>query len=498
MAIPAPSDQPNHRHRVILRVSVATALATSLVAALLWAGVLPQAARSSEHAGPQRAAAACPQCEACQPTRDRAAASMRVSTAVAPQLALGATAQPPGQAPPSPAAHPSTSEPLRRFSICEAPRGEPRVTLLPITPGGPPAIGVHCGTSVHVIAFDRGEPRRIARFDIGSAGSPPAAKSGEERAFIDRPGDLLATDVNGDGAIDIVVGTSREDEHGSPRTGVLLVSLRTRSGSFELPRLLAPLAVGSLSAAELDDAAGSDIAILRLEDSRLPRPNELVLLRGGPAPSKLFALPAGVAVDQLGMADLDVDGRTDLILGARARGAEIVFMGTGGHPKQRTTLAGLDVSAISIADLNNDGHDDALLTGSGANLILANATNAGALRSLPALQGLASVHILDWNADGKLDVLGIRTHALVALVQKGDLEFDSQVITQWPDADFQLRAVMAGRAYGGPLGLVLIASPVRARGRAELLLTSEMPSDANTVRTESLLDAPLRQQLSLP
>jgi hypothetical protein len=212
----------------------------------------------------------------------------------------------------------------------------------------------------------------------------------------------------------------------------------------------------------------------------------------------LFALPAGVGVDQLGSVDLDLDGRADLVLAARGRGAEVVFMGTGGHPKQRTTLAGLDVDAISIADLNNDGHDDVLLTGASPNVILANATNAGALRSLAALQGLESVQTLDWNADGKLDVLGVRTHALVALVQKGDLEFEAQVITQWPDADFQLHAVTAGRAYGGPLGLVLIASPVRAHGRAELLLTSEMPADANTTRTEPLPDAPLRQQLSLP
>ena len=411
---------------------------------------------------------------------------------LAPQLAI-ATAQ---NAATTPAARP-TSEPLRRFSVCETPRGEPRVVMLPLTPGAPPAIGVHCGTNVHVIAFDHGEPRRIARFDFGASGTP-AAKSGEEKSWIDRPGDILATDLNGDGAVDLVVGTSRDDERGSPRSGVLLSALRSHSGTFDSPRLLAPLAVGALSAAELDDAAGSDIVILRLEDSRLPRPNELVLLRGGLSPFKLFAMPAGVGVDQLGTADLDLDGRADLILSAKGRGAEVVFMGTGGHPKQRTTLAGLDVKAITIVDLNADGHADALLTGAAANAIVANATNAGALRSLPALSGLDSVQVLDWNGDGKPDVLGVRNHELVALVQKGDLDFDAQVITAWPDADFQLRTALAGQPYGGPLGLVLIASPVRARGRAELLLVSEMPADANTSRLEPLPDSPLRQQLSLP
>jgi hypothetical protein len=496
MAIPAPSTDPSaHRQRVILRVSVLTALTTTVLAVLLWAGVLPRAARSTERssrAAPQERAAACPQCETCPP--GGTATSTAPATAVpgvAPQLAL-ATAQDPAT---TPAAHP-TSEPLRRFSLCETPRGEPRVVTLPLTPGAPPAIGVHCGTNVHVIAFDHGEPRRIARFDFGTAGTP-AARSGEERSWIDRPGDILATDLNGDGAVDLIVGTSRVDDRGSPRSGALVAALRSRSGSFDVPRLLAPLAVGALSAAELDDAAGSDIVILRVEDSRLPRPNELVLLRGGPAPLKLFALPAGVGVDQLGTADLDLDGRADLVISAKARGAEVIFMGAGGHPKQRTTLAGLDVNAITIADLNADGHADALLSGAVTNAIVASATNAGELRALPALQGLDSVQVLDWTGDGKPDVLGVRGHELVALVQKGDLEFDSQVITAWPDAEFVLRAALAGRAYGGPLGLVLIASPVRARGHAELLLVSEMPDDASTTRVEPLPDAPLRQQLSL-
>jgi hypothetical protein len=495
MAIPAPTDpRPNHRQRVILRVSVLTALATTVLAALLWAGVLPQRARSSERAGPP-GAATCPQCESCLPATVMAPAmagqAPANAPAVAPQLALSTTPQA------TPAARPSTSEPLRRFSICEAPRGEPHVRLLAITPGGPPAIGVHCGTSIHVIAFDHGEPRRIARFEVGGSGSP-AAKSGEERSWVDRAGDILATDVNGDGAADLVVGTTRDDERGSPRSGVLLLSLRSRSGSFDPPRLLAPLAVGALSAAELDDAAGSDIVVLRLEDARLPRPSELVLLHGGAAPFKLSALPGGVGVDQLATVDLDLDGRADLILAARGKGAEIVFMGTAGHPKQRTLSAGLDVSTISIADLNGDGKDDALLTGGAAHLILASATTPGELRSVPALQGLETAQAVDWNGDGKLDVLGVRTHALVAFVQKADLDFDAQVITQWPDADFQLHAAMLGRAYDSPLGLVLIASPVRARGHVELLLASEMPANASSARIEPLPDAPLRQQLSLP
>jgi hypothetical protein len=224
----------------------------------------------------------------------------------------------------------------------------------------------------------------------------------------------------------------------------------------------------------------------------------LILLRGGPAPVKLGALPGGIGVDQLASADLDVDGRADLLLGARGRGAEIVFMSTGGRPKQRTALPGIDVSSITIADLNGDGHNDALLGGPHASVILASAESAGTVRAVPALQGLDGVQTLDWNGDGKLDVIGVQSHTLVALVQKGALEFDSESITEWPDSDFHLHAALAGRTYGGPLGLVLIASPVRARGRAELLLASEVPSDAVSVQTEPVPDAPLRQQLSLP
>ena len=304
--------------------------------------------------------------------------------------------------------------------------------------------------------------------------------------------------MSGDGAIDLIAGNTREDDHGSPRGGALYELVRAPSGSFEPPRLLAPLAVGAVHPATLDDSPGTDLAVLRLEEARLARGSEVLLLRGGPAPVKIRALSAGVGTDRLAVADFDLDGRSDLLLAVSGRGPELVLLDPTGQARERTPLATPPVNALRTGDLNGDGHADALLAGDEPSALLANAARDWTVRPLPALSGLGEVQLLDWNADGKLDVVGVLEHALVAFIQTGALAFEAQRITAWPDAALRLRLALPRQTIGGSAGVVLIASPVQARGRADLVMAEAIPSDASLAGPEPLPDAPLSQRFSLP
>src|SRR5262245_28528303 len=138
MAIPHPSQLLSPRQRLILRSSLAIAVLSITYLGLIYGGALPSALRPAAQCPPVRTQPG-PACPACPP----AAGPGQPAAAVAPEQ-------------PTPAGG--------RYSVCEAESGESIVRVLQLTAEGAAALGVHCGSSVHVLAFDHDEPQRIARF----------------------------------------------------------------------------------------------------------------------------------------------------------------------------------------------------------------------------------------------------------------------------------------------------------------------------------------------
>src|SRR5207253_3081173 len=71
-----------------------------------------------------------------------------------------------------------------------------------------------------------------------------------------------------------------------------------------------------------------------------------------------FSFPAALAIDQIAVADLDHDGKLDLI--ASDNGELIVLAGAGGgaFPLEQLLFVGGDPIALAIADLDRDGKPD--------------------------------------------------------------------------------------------------------------------------------------------
>ena len=475
MAIPHPSQLLSPRQRLILRSGLAIALLSSTYLLLLWSGGLPSALRPKGQCPPLRTSAE-PGCPAC-PSGPASAAPR----------ALAATAA----LPPEPG---MVGE--NHYSVCEATSGEPIVRVLQLTAEAP-ALAVHCGPSVHVFAFDQGQPRRIARFN----------GRGPDRGLTEQAGALLVLDFSGDGASDLIIGTFRRNEQGSPHSGALYQVLRLANGGFGEVRALAPFAVGGVAAISLPalhTGGASDLAVLRVDDARVGRSNEVVLLRGGPAPVKVSSLPAGVGMTQIAATDLDLDGNADLILAGAGRAADVVYLDGRGQPLRRTALDPGPVQAALVADLDGDGHDDLVIASDESRVILARSGSTAIANPLALPQGFHVLHATDWNGDGKIDLIGQHEQSLLAMIQTDKLKFERTELATWPDQELRVHgALWSGREAGSdpkgrPGALVLIASPVEARGQVELLVSRQVPWVVGKLRNTAIPDAPLSLQLSLP
>ncbi|HKU41689.1 MAG TPA: VCBS repeat-containing protein [Polyangiales bacterium] len=467
MAIPHPSQLLTPRQRLILRSSLAIAVLSLTYLALIYAGALPSALRPKAQCPPLRTqpARGCPACPAAAAPGQPAAAVVAVQ---AEQPALDGS----------------------RYSICEAEGGDSILRILQLTAEGAPALGVHCGSSVHLLAFDSNEPRRIARF----------AGRGSDRGLSEHAGALSVLDLSGDGASDLIVGTNLRDAQGIPHGGTLYQVLRLPNGGFGEARALAPLAVGGACPIDLHTPGADDLAVLRLEEARVGRSNEVFLLRGGAAPVKALSLPAGPGMNQLAAADLDLDGNVDLVLAGTGRTADVVYLDAKAQPLRRMALDPGPVQAVLVVDLDGDGHDDLVIASDESRVILARSGSTAIAHPLALPQGFRVLRAVDWNGDGKIDLIGQLQQSLLAMLQTSSLTFERSELASWPDQELRVLGAMWSSRTGGtvPAALVLIASPVQARGQIELLISRQVPWVMGKLRAVPIPEAPLSLQLALP
>jgi hypothetical protein len=282
--------------------------------------------------------------------------------------------------------------------------------------------------------------------------------------------DVAVGDFDGDGLRDLALAL--------PTKTVVALQERTSPRRFAAVADAAPAVYRQLLAADfdldgVDDLLGVDVAT-----------GAIVVHRGTRGAGVAFA-PATLRPWTLGstgrvrLADLDRDGRVDLVVGRTSsmRAIGIVRNGVGGFAAAEE-LADLTGDVLAVGDLDGDGADDVAGIGS-PGLHIAPSGRSSTSGGLPGLTGQA-LAIADVDGDGLADLL----------------------VASATDVSVRLQAQPFGFVFDAPRPLgdvagatALAVADVDRDGRADLLATS---SDALTTirgdrapRCEPGLEGPL-------
>ena len=223
----------------------------------------------------------------------------------------------------------------------------------------------------------------------------------------DNPTDLALADMNGDGAADLISAHESGDSVG--------VRLSDGSGGFgALTTTSLPDAVYALRALDLNGDGVRDVAALTRP--AFDDPAALIPLLGDgtgaldPATGQQAGVPANPTA--LAAGDFNGDGAPDFAVShPAADGPDAVAIrlndGSGGFTAAPTASAGWDVRDVSVADLDRDGRDDILAVNRGsqdATLLLGQGDGTFAARESAAINGDSeqpvSIAAIDLNGDG--------------------------------------------------------------------------------------------------
>lgn len=293
---------------------------------------------------------------------------------------------------------------------------------------------------------------------------------------------VAVADVNGDGRPDVVTGNQGTDNVGvllgqaSP-AGTLGSPLYYSTGTGSLLRPTG-VAVGDLNA----DGRPDIVAVNQNAGT------VAVLLNSATAPGTFLAAvtyaTGGSTPNLLRLADLDADGRLDIVVGNTQGNNLGVLLASATTPGTFRAVATYTVGSplgIAIGDVNRDGRPDVVVAGygttGGVNVLLGSATTPGTLGS-PATYSsggnpTVDVALGDTNGDGYLDIVASNANSNSVAVLAGTATGTFGTATTYPvvgepnllaladlNGDGRLDITVANRTTGTVSVLTGRAAPV--------------------------------------
>jgi hypothetical protein len=300
-------------------------------------------------------------------------------------------------------------------------------------------------------------------------------------------------DLNGDGIPDLVVG-------GAGAT----VLLGTGGLAYAPPVTYRAdlftnnLAVGDLNGDGIPDIAGPDPG--HWDSGRHPQwiPGTTVHVWYG-AGDGSFPVESTYTVGQtpydLGIADMNGDGRSDLIV-ANASSSTVTVMLSNSNGGLQSGIAYASISApvhLAIADLNEDGHPDAVTASEAVSALAVQFTNPdgslGPPTPIASFDGPQAVSAADLDGDGHIDLVvsAQPVNGVAILRGNGDGTFaarDRYGTGSWPQrvaiADFNGDGA-PDLAVPHPVGTISILRNRTARPTSVLISVASVEADPGSV-----------------
>src|SRR5437588_9317493 len=224
----------------------------------------------------------------------------------------------------------------------------------------------------------------------------------------------VSADFDGDGRPDLAVATSR----------TITVLLGDGAGGFHLAPSSPIAASGTeLAAADLNGDGKTDLVLPTRANGR----NTLTILLGdgsgrfAPTPGSPLEVPGRDGWSSVAVADFNRDGKPDLA-GGDTESKQISILlgdGAGGFRAAATARVGTGPRALVAADFNGDRNLD-LAVASTVTILLGD--GAGSFRAAPGrpiASGASAIALADFNRDGRTDLAVATVSGVVVLLGEG-------------------------------------------------------------------------------